>query len=255
MDFIGKRSFLIGAATIGVTLVVWKLVSLLFLPMFLPGPFLLIERMIEVYSQSDSLLVVARTLLRILQGCIVCMVIGTTIGLLMGLKRDIEAFFDSWIMVLLTFPAVCWAFLSVLWFGLSEWAPLMTVILIVFPFVAMNVWEVTKALEKDLVNMGRVYRANRYLMIRKVLIPQIMPIMFSALRICVSLTWKIVLVGEAFGVGSGIGLKLMYWFEETQVDMMLAWGVSFMIVMTIIDLFLFRLLERRTFAWRHQIAN
>ena len=93
------------------TLVVWKLVSLLFLPMFLPGPFLLIERMIEVYSQSDALLVVGRTLLRILQGCVVCMVIGTTIGLLMGLKRDIEAFFDSWIMVLLTFPAVCWAFL------------------------------------------------------------------------------------------------------------------------------------------------
>ena len=255
MNLFRDKSFIIGATTIVVALVLWKLVSLFLLPMFLPGPILLVERMFEVYAEPGALLVVFRTLLRIFQGCVVCMILGTAIGLLMGLRRDIEAFFDSWIMVLLTFPAVCWAFLSVLWFGLSEWAPLLTVILIVFPFVAMNVWEGTKALEKDLVNMGRVYGAKRSLMIRKVLIPQIMPFIFSALRICVSLTWKIVLVGEAFGVGSGIGQKLMYWFEETQVDMMLAWGVSFMIVMTLVDLLVFRLWERRTFAWRHQIAT
>ena len=255
MNLFREKSFLIGAMTIVVALVLWKLVSLFLLPMFLPGPVLLVERMFEVYAEPGAFLVVFRTLLRIFEGCVVCMILGTAIGLLMGLRRDIEAFFDSWIMVLLTFPAVCWAFLSVLWFGLSEWAPLLTVILIVFPFVAMNVWEGTKALEKDLVNMGRVYGAKRSLMIRKVLIPQIMPFIFSALRICVSLTWKIVLVGEAFGVGSGIGQKLMYWFEETQVDMMLAWGVSFMIVMTLVDLLVFRLWERRTFAWRHQIAT
>jgi NitT/TauT family transport system permease protein len=223
--------------------------------MFLPSPEVLLLTLIEVFSDPEAYFVVLTTLVRIFWGMLICMIIGTIIGLLMGLKRDIEAFFDSWIMVLLTFPAVCWAFLSVLWFGLSEWAPLLTVILIVFPFVAMNVWEGTKALEKDLVNMSRVYGANKSLLVRKVLIPQLMPFIFSALRICLSLTWKIVLVGEAFGVGSGIGQKLIYWFEETRVDMMLAWGVSFMIFMTILDLAVFRLWEKRTFAWRHQIAN
>ena len=92
-------------------------------------------------------------------------------------------------------------------------------------------------------------------MIRKVLIPQLMPFIFSALRIALSLSWKIALVGEAFGVSSGVGQKLIYWFEDTRVDMMLTWGVSFMIVMVVIDLLVFRLWERRTFAWRHQIAN
>jgi NitT/TauT family transport system permease protein len=92
-------------------------------------------------------------------------------------------------------------------------------------------------------------------MVRKVLIPQLMPFIFSALRIALSLSWKIALVGEAFGVSSGVGQKLIYWFEDTRVDMMLAWGVSFMIVMVIIDLLVFRLWEQRTFAWRHQIAN
>jgi len=162
---------------------------------------------------------------------------------------------DSWIMVLLTFPAICWAFLSVLWFGLSEIAPLLTIVLIVFPFVSMNIWEGTKALEKELVDMATVYRADRWMMLRKVLIPQLMPYIFSAMRIALSLSWKIALVGEAFGVSSGVGQKLIYWFEETRVDMMLTWGLSFMILMVVIEIAVFRLWERHTFAWRHQIAN
>ncbi len=119
----------------------------------------------------------------------------------------------------------------------------------------MNVWEGTKAVEKNLIDMGRVYKANRSLMIRKVIIPQLMPYLFSALRIALSLSWKIALVGEAFGVSSGVGQKLTYWFEDTRVDMMLAWGISFMVLMVAIDLLVFRVWEKRTFAWRHKFAT
>jgi NitT/TauT family transport system permease protein len=172
----------------------------------------------------------------------------------MGLKRNVELFFDSWIMVLLTVPSVCWAFLSVLWFGISEVAPILTIVLIVFPFVVMNVWAGTKAMEKNLIEMGNVYKADRALMLRKVLIPQLMPYIFSSLRIALSLSWKIALVAEAFGAGNGVGQELINWFQDTRVDMMLAWGASFMIVMVGVDLLIFRLWARRVFAWRPQFA-
>jgi NitT/TauT family transport system permease protein len=250
-----KPGLLPGVLTIVGTLIAWHLLSLLFLPVFLPSPFELLERMVTVYSDPATYLVIGLTLWRIFEGLVLCMIIGTTIGLLMGIKKNFESFMDSWIMVLLTFPAICWAFLGVLWFGLSELAPLLTIILIVFPFVSMNIWEGTKALEKELVDMATVYRADRTMMIRKVLIPQLMPYIFSALRISLSLSWKIALVGEAFGVSSGVGQKLIYWFEDTRVDMMLTWGVSFMILMVLIEFVVFRFWERRTFAWRHQIAS
>ena len=233
---------------------VWHVVSLFFLPVFFPGPLVLLHRVIQVYSDPASYVVVWQTLLRIFEGLVMSMLIGGVLGLLMGLRRNIEAFFDSWIMVLLTFPAVCWAFLAVLWFGLSSVAPVLTIVLIVFPFVSLNIWEGTKAVEKSLIDMAHVYRANRWLMVRKVLIPQLMPYVFSSLRIALSLSWKIALVGEAFGVGTGVGQKLVYWFQDTRVDMMLAWGLSFMVVMVFIDVVVFRLWERRTFAWRHQFA-
>jgi len=211
--------------------------------------------MIEIYSDPASYVIVGQTLLRILEGFAISMLVGTALGLSMGLKHNVELFFDSWIMVLLTVPSVRWAFLSVLWFGISEIAPVLTVVLIVFPFVVMNIWEGTKAIEKDLIEMGNVYGANRSLLLRKVLIPQLMPYVFSSLRISLSLSWKIALVAEAFGAGSGVGQELINWFQDTRVDMMLAWGASFMIVMVLVDLLVFRLWAQRVFAWRPQLAT
>ncbi|MGH7193623.1 MAG: ABC transporter permease [Candidatus Saccharimonadales bacterium] len=244
-----------GAVTIAVLVVIWQAVSLFYLPVFFPGPVVLVERMIQIYSQPSSWAVVGVTLVRIVEGFVASMIVGIAMGLAMGLKRDLEIFFDSWIMVLLTFPAICWAFLSVLWFGLSNVAPVLTIFLIVLPFVVMNIWQGTKAVERDLMEMGRVYKADRALMLRKVLIPQIMPYIFASLRIALSLSWKIALVAEAFGGGSGVGQELINWFQDTRVDMMLAWGVSFMIVMVLIDLLIFRLWARRVFAWRPQFAT
>ena len=232
-------------------LLLWKAVSLFFLPTFLPSPLELANRVIMLLSQSSTYLVIGKTLERVLAGLILSMLIGSFIGLVMGLRRSVEGFLDSWIMVLLTFPSISWAFLAVLWFGISDIAPIFTVVLIVFPYVTINVWEGAKAMDKALIDMAKVFRANRLLLLRKVLIPQLMPYIFSSLRISFALSWKIALVSEAFGVGRGVGKEISYWFQGTRADMMLAWGVSFILLMVLIDVTVLRWWERRTFSWRH----
>ncbi len=251
----GRPGLVAGVLTFVGFVVLWQVVSFRFLPAFLPGPQELLARLLVVYSEPDSYTVVWDTLRRIILGLIASMIIGGIAGLIMGLHRHVEAFLDGWIMVLLTFPAVCWAFLAVLWFGLSDVGPVFTTVLIVFPFVALNVWEGTKAIDKEVIDMAKVYKANRYLIVRKVIIPQLLPYLFSSMRIALSLSWKIVLVGEAFAVGSGVGQKLMIHFEDTSVDLMLAWGVSFMVFMVLVDVLIFRSWERRAFRWRHQVAT
>ena len=253
--FKGNPGFWAGFLTLLAFALLWQIVSLFFLAAFLPGPWELFDRVVTVYSESSSYVVMWDTLRRIILGLICAMVIGGIAGLIMGLHPHVEAFMDGWIMVLLTFPAICWAFLGVLWFGLSDIGPIFTTVLIVFPFVALNVWEGTKAIDKEVIDMAKVYKANRYLIVRKVIVPQLLPYLFSSMRIALSLSWKIVLVGEAFAVGSGVGQKLIFHFENTSVDLMLAWGVSFMVFMVLVDVLIFRSWERRAFRWRHQVAT
>jgi len=231
-------------------LLLWQLISLFFQPTFLPSPEDLAWKVGTVLSGKRAYLVMGKTLERVLIGLILSMLLGTAVGILMGLRRAVENFLDSWIMVLLTFPAISWAFLSVLWFGLSEIAPIFTIVLIVFPYVTMNVWVGAKAVDKELLDMAKVFKAKRALLLRKVVVPQLMPYVFSSLRISFALSWKIALVSEAFGAGRGVGKELMYWFQGTRADMMLAWGLSFMLLMVFVDVVIFRWWERRTFSWR-----
>ena len=236
-------------------LLLWKAVSLFFLPTFLPSPGELLTRVVTIFSNRSAYLIVGMTLERILAGLALSMLIGSCIGLVMGVRRSLGTFFDGWIMVLLTFPAIAWAFLSVLWFGISDLAAIFTIVLIVFPYVTMNVWEGTKALDKNLTDMATVFKANRLLLLRKVMLPQLMPYIFSSLRISFALSWKIALVSEAFGAGRGVGKELMYWFQGTRADMMLAWGASFMVLMVLIDLIVLRRWESQVFSWRQPAAT
>ena len=231
-------------------LLLWKGVSLFFLPTFLPSPAELLGAMMTLFSNPSAYLVIGKTLQRVFTAIVLSMLIGSFIGLSMGLRRSVGSFVDSWIMVFLTFPSISWAFLAVLWFGLSDVAPIFTIVLIVFPYVTMNVWEGTKALDKELSDMATVFRADPFLRLRKVLIPQLMPFIFSSLRISFALSWKIALVSEAFGASSGVGKELTYWFQSTRADMMLAWGTSFMGLMVLIDNLLLRPWEARMFSWR-----
>ena len=240
-------------STIGL-LLLWKAVSLFFLPTFLPSPMELLGAVVSIFSNASAYLIIGKTLQRVFAGLVLSMLVGSSIGLVMGLRRSVGSFFDSWIMVLLTFPSISWAFLSVLWFGLSEVAPIFTVVLIVFPYVTMNVWEGTKALDKELTDMATVFRVKRFLLLRKVVIPQLMPYIFSSLRISFALSWKIALVSEAFGASRGVGKELMYWFQGTRADMMLAWGASFMALMVLVDAFVLRRWENRVFSWRQAAA-
>ncbi|HSC43656.1 MAG TPA: ABC transporter permease subunit [Candidatus Binatia bacterium] len=236
-------------------LLLWQAVSRLFLPTFLPSPLALLGNIASIFSKPAAYLVIGKTLERVFAGVILSMFIGSALGLVMGLRRSVGSFFDSWVMVLLTFPAISWAFLSVLWFGLSDIAPIFTVVLIVFPYVTMNVWEGTKALDKDLTAMAAVFQANRSLLLRRVMVPQLMPYIFSSLRISFALSWKIALVSEAFGAGLGVGKELTYWFQASRADMMLAWGTSFMALMVLIEMVVLRRWEIHVFSWRQPAAT
>jgi NitT/TauT family transport system permease protein len=235
-------------------LLVWKAVSLFFLPTFLPSPLELVAGIASLFSAASAYLVLAKTLERVLVGLLLAMLFGCALGLIMGLRRSVGSFFDGWVMVLLTFPSISWAFLAVLWFGLSDIAPIFTIVLIVLPYVAMNIWEGAKALDKELTDMGIAFAARRLLLLRQVLIPQLMPYIFASLRIGFALAWKIALVSEAFGASRGVGKELMYWFQSTRVDMMLAWGASFMLLMLAIDVLILRPWEKWVFSWRPALA-
>lgn len=86
--------------------------------------------------------------------------------------------------------------------------------------------------------------------LRHVVLPQLAPYFASAGRSGVSLIWKIVLVVEFLGRSDGIGFKIHLYFQLFDVGMVLAYALSFVIVMLVIEAAFLRPWEARATKWR-----
>ncbi len=178
------------------------------------------------------------------------MLAGIGIGLTMGLRKTFEHSLMAMIPLLLTMPTILMVFLAVLWFGYTEVGSLVAVVGVVTPFVAVNMFEGTKAMDKSLIDMAKTFKADRRMLIRKVYLPQLLPYIFSAFRFGFGITWKIVALAETFGIKFGIGYMFFFWFEQFSMEQVLAWIIMFVILMLALEHGVFARLESKAFAWR-----
>ena len=195
------------------------------------------------------------TLARIFIAFFAAMFAGTGIGLAMGLSRMFERSLLAVIPLMLTMPTILMVFLAVMWFGYSEAGGLVAVMAVVTPYVAVNIFEGAKAMDKSLIDMAVTFKAPKPLLIRKVYLPQLMPYIFSAFRYAFGMTWKIVALAETFGLKFGIGYMFFFWFGQFNMPQVLAWIIMFVVLMLILEYGVFARLESRAFAWRASHAH
>jgi NitT/TauT family transport system permease protein len=244
-----------------VLLLVWWMAStLMHDAQILPGP-IAIGRTIVVDLKTPGpngespYFDIGITLARIFVTFAASMVAGTAIGLAMGFSRLCERSLLAVIPLMLTMPTILMVFLAIMWFGYSEAGGLVAVMAVVTPYVAVNIAAGTKAMDKSLIDMATTFKARRYLSLRKIYLPQLMPYIFSAFRYAFGLTWKIVALAETFGLKYGIGYMFFFWFQQFDIAQTLAWIIMFVALMLILEHAVFARLEDKVFAWRTAHAH
>ncbi len=229
-------------------------------PEILPGPLSVARTIVADFNTKgpegeSAYFDVGITLLRIFIAFCASMIAGIGIGLAMGLNRLCERSLLAVIPLMLTMPTILMVFLAVMWFGYSEAGSLVAVMAVVTPYVAVNMFEGTKAMDKSLIEMAVTFRAPQPLLLRKVYVPQLMPYIFSAFRYAFGASWKIVALAETFGLKFGIGYMFFFWFEQFDITQTLAWIMIFVGLMLILEHGVFARLESRAFTWRASLAQ
>src|SRR5262249_6455236 len=190
------------------------------------------------------------TLARVAASFVLAMAIGTAIGFVLGRLRWIDRFFDSWLILFLNLPVLVVIILCYVWFGLTEVAAITAVAINKIPNVAVTIREGTRSLSKDLAEMAEVYQFGRWRALRHVILPQLAPFFFAAVRSGLALVWKIVLVVELLGRPNGVGHQLNVAFQLFDVSAILAYAIAFIIVVQACEVGTLQPLELRAGQWR-----
>jgi NitT/TauT family transport system permease protein len=236
-----------------VLVVGWQLVSTQFPNYQFPGlPHLADSFWLVVSNQTryDVGFNLGISLVRIVTGFLIVMTVGTAAGVYMGLNQTTEDYLSPVVTILLTVPSVIWAFMAVLWFGLTEFiVPVFVIVVIIVPYVAIQMWQGTESVDQDLLDMAAAFGASQEQIWREILIPHLTPYTFATARLAFTLSWKLSLIGEIFGSNSGVGVIVRNNFLNFQTDMIIAWALPIMFLMFGLERVI-QLLERRAFAWR-----
>ena len=236
--------------SVAVLLAAWVGLSLVFSEQIIPGPIPVFEAIVDNMQSGDGLFHLYKTVSRVVLGLAIAMFLGTGLGLVMGLAIKGEKFFESWVMVGLTIPAVVYAIICLLWFGLNDSAAVIAIGITAFPAVAINMWQGVKNIDMQLIAMGKAFRLPTRDLIRKIVLPQTVPYVLAATRYALGISWKIATTVELIGMSSGVGYMLHYWFGLFSMTQVFAWTLTFVIVLLFIEYVLINPFEKRATAWR-----
>lgn len=197
---------------------------------------------------------VSASLRRILYGFVLSVLLGTGLGVLMGLSEFWERVFQDYITVGLAFPSVFIAFFAAMAFGVGDMTATVTAALAPFPFVAQNVYQGVENIDYRLTEMTKSFDVSRGRTLWRVVFRSVLPEWFAGVRYGFAGAWKLVTLAEAIAAEQGVGFMIQFEMSRLSLTDVLAWTVLFAVVIMVIEYGVFQQIEKRVFDWREDTA-
>lgn len=254
-DLITPRTIRVATTVVSVVLV-WQVTSMLvFSPTTLPSPIAVLGRIPGIIrsggaGQPGALFHLRVTLSRVVIVTAISMAASIALGLLMNANDYIEDMFTVLLPLWMTLPTVVVVLVTMIMFSFSQLSIITAAVITTTPFAAISIWQGMENLDQKLVEMGDAFGAGPVAMYRNIYLPSVLPAFFSSFRYQFSMSWKIVVIAEVFGIQHGMGAQFRFWFNEGSIISLLAYLVLFVIVMFALEYGVIYPVERYMFRWR-----
>src|SRR5216683_208920 len=123
--------------------------------------------------------------------------------------RLVPRLLDPTVQALRAIPSLAWVPLFILWLGIFETSKITLIAVGVFFPVYLGVMGAILSVDRKIVEVGRTFRLSGPAMIRRILLPAVLPAYVVALRVGLGLGWMFVVAAEFMGASEGLGYLLI----------------------------------------------
>lgn len=248
------RQRLSSMAALAVVLAGWFVVGLFMSENLLPGPVPTVRALADI-GWGVFLRALGASLWHLAAGTTLAMFFGVVIGILMGRFALVGAALRDIVAISQTVPGLIIVTIAIVIFKLTPTAVLAVAFFFGLPNVIVAVWQGTRSVDPRLLEMAEVYEHSEVSMMRRVILPAIVPDIVTALRVCVGILWHVVLFAEFIVGQQGFGYQISLALAAFQVADIFAWGLVVVVIMVVMEYGMLRPLERRLLAWRPQVQQ
>ena len=175
----------------------------------MPPPSKIISTIVELARSGELLRHIAATLGRVGAGFGLGVAAGTILGAISGYWGLARRLLDPTIQALRAIPSIAWVPLFILWLGIFELSKVALIAVGVFFPVYLGVMGAILGVDRKIVEVGRAFRLSGPALVRRILLPAVLPSYVVSLRSGLGLGWMFVVAAELLGASEGLGFLLI----------------------------------------------
>ena len=174
-----------------------------------PPPSRIYQEFAELAQSGELLRHVIATLLRVTVGFGFGTVAGTLLGALAGYSALVRRVIDPTLQGFRAVPSIAWIPLFILWLGIFETSKVALIAVGVFFPIYLGVMGAVLSVDRKIVEVGRAFRLSGVAMVRRILLPAVLPAYVVSIRAGLGLGWMFVIAAEFMGASEGLGYLLI----------------------------------------------
>jgi sulfonate transport system permease protein len=200
-----------------------------------PPPSVVFATFVELWRAGELQRHIAVTTGRVAAGFAIGVIAGTVVGAIAGYSALVRRLIDPTMQALRSIPSIAWVPIFILWFGIFEASKITLIAVGVFFPVYLGVMGAIMSVDRKLVEVGRAFRLSPAAMMRRILLPAVLPHYVIAIRSGLGLGWMFVVAAELLGASEGLGFLLVDGQQLGKPAQIVAAIVAFAIIGKISD--------------------
>lgn len=223
----------------------WALLSPLYPGYILPAPIDVWGSFLEAFDRGVWTEEVLATLQHLLSTFGLVLLVGLPLGILIGRSVIAEDLSRVVLVFLQTVPTIVLIALALVITGANDSSVVGVAVAGSVTYFLLNVIQGTRAIDRDLVDMARAYRAKESAIMRSVVLPSVIPYFLAGARITLGVTWQICLFAEYLMGTDGVGFQVSTAIKLLDTKSVFMWGLSVVALTLIFEYGCIRPIERR----------
>lgn len=234
-----------GLGVIAFWILVWFIIAkTVDLELIVPSPTSVITALYQLISTADFWLSTVSSMLRVMAGVGISFVLSCAIAYLCHVSKTVNALLSPVLSVIKATPVASFIIIAWLWFD-TAFLPVFISTLIVIPIITSNLSQGISSVDKDLIEVAKVYKLPLSKKLFKLYVPSLAPFFLAACRASLGMAWKASVAAELIVLSkNSIGREIYDAKLMLETSHVFAWTIVIIILSIIVEKLLLLLIER-----------
>ncbi|MEK8127799.1 ABC transporter permease [Paenibacillus filicis] len=216
---------------------------------FFPAPTTIFSNLLRLFETGEMWLHLGVSLGRIAIGFLWGAIPGVVLGLIMGLSPIVRAAVMPIVNATFPVPKLALLPLILIVFGIGETSKIIVIAISVIYLTLINTMTGVMNIPSIYLDVGRNFRAGRWMFFKDVALPGALPLIFAGLKLGMGIALLVIMAAEFVGAKSGVGYFIWSSWNVFAVQDMYA-GLIVIAVLGGVTTLLLDVLEHWIIPWK-----